>query len=509
MYHKAIITFAVLVAFALPLRADTLTYEDRRYALEFFGLLHKVHDPVLVLSSEQPLELLVEYAVNDANGSGKYAVAYTNIVNTLTTKEVIIGRSLPTMPYMTITVKSTRGLIALLSRLDVLSVSRNADVAPNISESFPLAEIAPNAWSSLGLTGYGVSVGIIDTGIKLYRDKAPPGTGPSTLPTEVGNAVVAAVPCSGTYYPVKYSSQYNIGSDAHGTAVASVINRVAPGAKLIDLTLRSNARGEYTTADILTCLGWVENNHATYNLKVVNLSLGTSTTYANVDECRAHPLSRIAARIVGKGVNLVIASGNTGSDAGMVAPACTGNAISVAAMTDEAQSYPCTTDSCRERYTWPANVVWPGSSTSPFTTLAAPGCYVETPDSAAMNGSAQYQCGTSLAAPVVAGALAVIQGAKGLSVGAVGARNLLIYGSTSTVSKTYGAKTPIKRLNVQSSLEIGGMWLPTAPVNDTVGTMPSIKTSKNKTGSSFPIAPGDIPPGCVGSYTSPYYTCAQ
>jgi len=62
---------------------------------------------------------------------------------------------------------------------------------------------------------------------------------------------------------------------------------VAPNAKIINLKVL-DATGKGTTSSLLNALDWVMNNSATYNIRVVNMSLGTPSldTYTNDPLCR-------------------------------------------------------------------------------------------------------------------------------------------------------------------------------------------------------------------------------
>src|SRR5918994_1001105 len=64
---------------------------------------------------------------------------------------------------------------------------------------------------------------------------------------------------------------------------------MAPNAHLLNLRVL-NSRGTGTVSGVLAALDWVMANRATYNIRVVNLSLGTPA----VDSYRDDPLCRAA-----------------------------------------------------------------------------------------------------------------------------------------------------------------------------------------------------------------------
>ena len=94
----------------------------------------------------------------------------------------------------------------------------------------------------------------------------------------------------------------------HGTHVASLAAGngrisnaeylgVAPNANLINLRVL-NAEGIGTTAYVLRALDWVTSNRHTYNIRVVNMSLGM----AAIDSYRNDPICRAVRRLVDAGV---------------------------------------------------------------------------------------------------------------------------------------------------------------------------------------------------------------
>ena len=71
-----------------------------------------------------------------------------------------------------------------------------------------------------------------------------------------------------------------------------------------------DSTGVGSASNLLGALEWVLNNHAAYNIRVVNLSLGTPA----IDSYQNDPLCRAARRLVDAGVVVVAAAGNNGRD---------------------------------------------------------------------------------------------------------------------------------------------------------------------------------------------------
>ncbi|HEV2904529.1 MAG TPA: S8 family peptidase, partial [Pyrinomonadaceae bacterium] len=106
----------------------------------------------------------------------------------------------------------------------------------------------------------------------------------------------------------------------HGTHVASIAagNGVvsnaayvgmAPNANLINLRVL-NSQGTGTVSSLLSALDWVLTNHSTYNIRVVNMSLGTSA----IDSYRNDPLCRAVRSVVDQGIVVTVSAGNNGRD---------------------------------------------------------------------------------------------------------------------------------------------------------------------------------------------------
>ncbi|HYY43149.1 MAG TPA: S8 family serine peptidase, partial [Pyrinomonadaceae bacterium] len=106
----------------------------------------------------------------------------------------------------------------------------------------------------------------------------------------------------------------------HGTHVASAAagrdagfggayEGVAPAANIINLRVL-NARGTGTTSAVLAALDWVLANQTRYNIRVVNMSLGTPA----LDSYQIDPVCAAVRQLVDAGIVVVAAAGNNGKD---------------------------------------------------------------------------------------------------------------------------------------------------------------------------------------------------
>jgi len=318
---------------------------------------------------------------------------------------------------------------------------------------------APEFWSATGqLTGNGVRIGIIDSGIdythatfggpgtpEAFRNNNPTIIEPGTFPTEkvvagydfVGNAYDASGRF-GSPLPVPDPDPIDCagdGADAarrisggHGTHVAgiaagygvdasgrtyrgpfsgsvsfsdfSVAPGVAPGATLVALKI-FGCRG--TTTFLTRAIDYAIDPNGDGNtddrlVDVLNISLGAPFGG------EADPDVVAVNRAVEAGVVVVVAAGDTGNTFyGVSSPASAGRAIAVGASVDAGRDPslpPDSLDLLTSRGPQRARVLKPD--------LVAPGLAIRS--AAAGSGSAaQSLSGTSIAAPQVAGAAALLR----------------------------------------------------------------------------------------------------
>ena len=168
--------------------------------------------------------------------------------------------------------------------------------------------------SDFGLTGVGVGVAVIDSGITSWHDDLTYSGTSALVRTNNGQRVAAFVD-----YVNGRTATYD--DNGHGTHVAGIIAGngydsrgaragVAPSAHLVSLKVLDD-RGRGVISDVISALEWVVANKAAYNLRVVNLSVGAAVT----ESYRTDPLTLAAKRVVDAGVVVVTAAGNLGKNA--------------------------------------------------------------------------------------------------------------------------------------------------------------------------------------------------
>ena len=278
---------------------------------------------------------------------------------------------------------------------------------------------------SMGLTGAGVTIAVIDSGITSFHDDL---TSTTSKLYPYGNQRVTKFVDFVNGRTLPYDD------NGHGSHVAGIIagngfdsngekSGSAPGASLISLKVL-DADGKGTISNIIAALGWVAANAQTYNIRVVNMSVG-----AGIHESYwTDPLTLAAKALTDKGITVVTAAGNFGKNAaghrqygGITAPANAPWVLTVGAsstngtltrLDDSMASFSSAGPSHIDFEAKP-DLVAPGVGS---VSLAVPGStFYSTKASALVDGkpvrgtkSYLSLSGTSMAAPVVAGTVALM-----------------------------------------------------------------------------------------------------
>ena len=327
---------------------------------------------------------------------------------------------LPAINGLAIRVPARQARVLRRSK-QVLNVTLNTRVRStgvdggSLATTYPQTVGADKLWAA-GITGKGVGVAVIDSGISGDLPDFKNADGSSRITANV----IASV---GTTRP---------GDDVgHGTHVAGIIagnsfNRaagdpargayvgIAPEANLIAIKVADD-HGDSTMVDIIAALQFVVDHKDELNIRVVNLSVSSDTPASYLDD----PLDAAVEFAWHSGIVVVVAAGNRGdaADAVRYPPTNDPYVISVGA-TDDAgtgsrgddttaafSSRGLTQDGAvKPDVLAPgAHIVAPLSLGSAFQTLC-PQCVV--------GGQYLRLGGTSMAAPVVAGAAALLLQAR-------------------------------------------------------------------------------------------------
>jgi subtilisin family serine protease len=305
---------------------------------------------------------------------------------------------------------------------EVLSISEDRPHRPLLNSSVP--HMGGTLAYTQGYTGADWAVAVIDTGVQtshpafagrvlMQTEACFSGSGigsGSGVATGSGSAAISSLcpnltPCVGTRYPENTACGPGAGiacsghgSCWHGTHVAgialgdhSTYRGVAPGATLIPIQVFVIQDGSLVAydSDIIAGLEHVlALSQDGLAIGAVNLSLG-GDTYASTRQCDLESAATKTAidALRAAGIATVIAAGNNASKTAISTPGCISSAVSVGAADDR-------------------DLIPYFSNLAPALSLFAPGVSIT---SAVLNNGLGSASGTSMAAPHVAGAFALLR----------------------------------------------------------------------------------------------------
>jgi hypothetical protein len=296
---------------------------------------------------------------------------------------------------------------AVLTRLaldpDVASIHLDELMSISLAESSPQIRATQVQSPPYGVTGSGVSVAVLDTGVQ----RTHPDLSDSLVREECFCETVRSIFLVGCC-PNGQTRQSGTGSandgNGHGTHVSGIITSngvvapkgIAPGAGIVAVKVLSD-NGSGLTSRIIEGLDWVRQNSAAYNIKVVNMSLGDSTAYKGYCDTSGgseDPYARAIRQLKEAGVVTFVASGNNGYKDALTKPACISHSVSVGAVYDTSRTsvnWSACTDSgvVQDRVTCFSN-------SASFLDVLAPGAFITS--TVPTNTTAVYS-GTSMATP--------------------------------------------------------------------------------------------------------------
>ena len=421
---------ACLAAFVLPASAnsDSSKIESLRAKIE----AHPIKRLPIIVQFNDVISTTLNYQNSSSkqqrNANATLVYQQQSILDSLnrisfsTTSTSIEGRKVrrfKVSPHMALDVNSIE--LELLLSEPGISVWEDKLMKPLLSQSvssvYPTQDESPyhgdNQWA----------VAILDTGVKTNHSFLAGKLLAEACYSDGGGMIANG---TSSLCPGGVTSSIAAGSGQacsstgceHGTLVAGVavgngntFDGVARDGKLISIQVYSqiddldfcdngNCLGAYTS-DVIAGMERVYELRNTYDIAAVNLSLGSSEVFFGT--CDDQPEKAIIDLLKQAGIAVIAASGNTGQTSQMQSPACISSSIAVAATADI------------------SSTPWVNNNISSALDIFAPGVDITSSNS---NGGFSSATGTSMAAPHVAGAFAVMRHASpNLSVNA--AKNLI------------------------------------------------------------------------------------
>ena len=288
---------------------------------------------------------------------------------------------------------------------------KNDETDTICTENYFLDTLRVHPLWEMGLQGQGITVAVIDSGIDREKDL-------QVNPNK-------AKPDSRVIKQLSFNSNPGHLNDAsgHGTHVAGIIGGsgyrsgglfagIAPQVNLISLRISDDSGMAYES-DAIEAMQWVLDNKDKYNIRAVNISINSTIE----SSYHTSPLDAAAEILWFNGVVVVVSVGNKGSNSGYntakAAPANDPFIITVGA-SDERGSPELSDDKISSFSTHSITIdghskpeiIAPGTD---IISILGPDDWIsDHPDRVVMNGEYFRLSGTSMSAPMVTGAVALL-----------------------------------------------------------------------------------------------------
>lgn len=296
-----------------------------------------------------------------------------------------------------------QSLQALAQHPLVATVYLDQQGTGHLGESGPAlgADVARNSY---GLTGKGITVAVLDSGV-------------DTDHPDLSGAIVAQHCFTDNNCPPGNTAESTSAEDAHGhgTHVSGIIAArgivsapgFAPGAKIVAVRVLDAGNSGWLS-DWSRGLDWVRVNLNTYNIRVVNMSLGSNARYTGSCQSADPVLAEAVQQLVAAGVTIFASSGNAASSTQLSAPACMPGVVAVGATYDGSlgrqPAFGTYSSGCFDT-TSSLDMITCFTNSNEQLDILAPGARILAPY---IGGGTATFVGTSMASPTAAGTAALM-----------------------------------------------------------------------------------------------------
>ncbi len=269
-----------------------------------------------------------------------------------------------------------------------------------ISLNVATPSIGSTALQRKGLTGKGITIAIIDTGVFKHPDLIKPINRIAAFRDFVGRR---KQPYDNNGHGT------HVAGDAAGNGLSSggKFKGPAPRARLV-VAKAFDRRGSADTSNVIAALDWILRTKKRFGTRIVNMSFGAP----GATDCNTDPLCKAATRAWNAGLVVVAAAGNEGPGKSTIdTPGINPRIITVGAAND------------RGTLRQTDDTIAPFSSRGPVAgggvkpdlvapgvniiSLRAPGSFLDVNDPSSRVGKSYFRMsGTSMSTPIVAGAIA-------------------------------------------------------------------------------------------------------
>lgn len=345
----------------------------RRKKISKIEKIDSVVNAKLNSTSKEEIPIIIKYKkdrkdkISSMSGKIKYQLSVVDsIACNMSLSDISILKDDPDVDYISYDNK-------VFAQLDIVNKTIKTNIAKNYN-----------------LTGKDITVAVIDTGLAPHVDLFKPTNRILYFKDFVNNR----------------SKLYD--DNGHGTHVAGIIagngysskekyKGIAPSTNLV-IVKALDSSGSGSTSDIVSAIQWVIENKDVYNIKILNLSLGTPISSDN----NPSPLRDAVEEAIRADITVVCAAGNSGPSRGSIL--CPGNspyAITVGAVDDNK------TPEINDDFIANFSSRGPTKEGIKKPDIVAPGVDIMSISNKNPSGYSSLS-GTSMATPIITGACALL-----------------------------------------------------------------------------------------------------